>query len=679
MADYGDLTSLMAGSRRSSPYDRKRRLAEQMLQSGADYSPVDHPLQGAARLAQALVGGWMANKADSEEKDAIATAKKEQQDKDGSLVQALLGAGQPTQTAAPAPMPSGQPVPSTGGTAPPNGRQVYDYLTSTHGLSPTAAAGIAGNLQQESGFDPSYGFTRPGGDNGTAIGAGQWRLDRAENLKKFAQSQGKDASNINTQLDFLVSELKGGDMGAQRAYAMLQQAKTPEEASTAMMHFFRPAGYTPANPQGGLGYQQRVQYAQQFAPGAPGDSLPQGSADGSGNPLPPQTALNQPNSDPGARYEAAARQAMALGRHDIAVKLAQEAVKAREAMATRDANRTVQTVDLGDSVGIMDPRTGQITQRIPKNKQQAPPNLQHVDLGDVIGVLDPKTGQVVQRIPKGKKPGEGEGGAFAGTGMEAQARSALVRAAKEPGFAQSPEYAAVHSYLSRPRQSFDEARGVMVTLPPEDLSAFPRPSFSGGGQPPPQQAPQPNAAPSPVGPQDFGAPPPPAAPPNMPAVMGQPQGPTVTPVPGMPDKPPTGEQALAGGFADRMADAQSTLKQVAKAGLSNQNRMLDRLPLGAGNLVQNPEYQQFRQARDNFINAQLRRESGAAISADEYDKADRQYFPMPGDSPEVLVQKERNRQLAVDAMIRNAGQSYRQNPLVGSGSPSDLKKKYGLE
>ena len=67
------------------------------------------------------------------------------------------------------------------------------------------------------------------------------------------------------------------------------------------------------------------------------------------------------------------------------------------------------------------------------------------------------------------------------------------------------------------------------------------------------------------------------------------------------------------------------------------------------------------------------------LSADEYDKADRQYFPMPGDSPEVLVQKERNRQLAVDAMIRNAGQSYRQNPLVGSGSPSDLKKKYGLE
>jgi hypothetical protein len=70
MADYSDLVSVMSGSRRSSPYDRKRQMALQMLQSGADYSPIQHPLQGAARLAQALVGGWMANKADSEEKDA---------------------------------------------------------------------------------------------------------------------------------------------------------------------------------------------------------------------------------------------------------------------------------------------------------------------------------------------------------------------------------------------------------------------------------------------------------------------------------------------------------------------------------------------------------------------------------------------------------------------------------
>lgn len=163
------------------------------------------------------------------------------------------------------------------------GAEYTNYLQTTHGLSPVAAAGIVGGLVQESGLDPSYGFTRPGGDNGTAFGMGQWRFDRAQGLQRFAQTQGKTPTDPTVQLDYLVSEMKGGDMGAQRAFAMLQQAKTPEEATTAMMHFFRPAGYTPANPQGGHGYAQRVQYAQQF--GAGGPAAP--TQDGSGNPTPP--------------------------------------------------------------------------------------------------------------------------------------------------------------------------------------------------------------------------------------------------------------------------------------------------------------------------------------------------------------------------------------------------------
>lgn len=197
----------------------------------------------------------------------------------------------------------GQP-PGAGGGAPVStspdvkakGGEYMSYLQTKHGLSPVAAAGVVGGLVQESGLDPTYAFTRPGGDNGSAHGMAQWRLERADGLKKFAQAQGKAPTDPTLQLDFLVNEMKGGDMGAQRAYAMLQQAKTPEEATTAMMHFFRPAGYTPNNPQAGHGYAQRVQYSQQFAPGsgtgappgmAVGDAAPR--ADASGTPLPPAT------------------------------------------------------------------------------------------------------------------------------------------------------------------------------------------------------------------------------------------------------------------------------------------------------------------------------------------------------------------------------------------------------
>ena len=177
------------------------------------------------------------------------------------------------------------------------GGQISSRLTGTHGFSPVAAAGVTGGLYQESGFDPGYGFTRPGGDNGTAHGIAQWRLDRAEGLKKFAAANGKPPTDLDTQVDYLVSEMKGGDQGAQRAYAILQQAKTPEEATTAMMHFFRPAGYTPNNPQGGHGYQQRVQYAQRF--GTPADV---GAV--AGNPAPmPNVSPQQVGAVPGTPAE----------------------------------------------------------------------------------------------------------------------------------------------------------------------------------------------------------------------------------------------------------------------------------------------------------------------------------------------------------------------------------------
>jgi len=53
------------------------------------------------------------------------------------------------------------------------------------------------------------------------------------------------------------------------------------------------------------------------------------------------------------------------------------------------------------------------------------------------------------------------------------------------------------------------------------------------------------------------------------------------------------------------------------------------------------------QAKRNFVNAVLRRESGSAISSSEFESADKQYFPQPGDTKGVLDQKERNREIAI--------------------------------
>jgi hypothetical protein len=147
------------------------------------------------------------------------------------------------------------------------GAPLADYLVAQHGLSPLAASTIVGNLYQESGFNPAAT-----GDSGSAFGMAQWRLDRQTGLRNFAATQNKPVTDPQVQLDYLVSEMKGGDMGAQRAWAGLQQAKTPEQANAAIMHFFRPQGYTPANPTGGHGYGARVANTRALLPQSrPGD------------------------------------------------------------------------------------------------------------------------------------------------------------------------------------------------------------------------------------------------------------------------------------------------------------------------------------------------------------------------------------------------------------------------
>lgn len=76
------------------------------------------------------------------------------------------------------------------------------------------------------------------------------------------------------------------------------------------------------------------------------------------------------------------------------------------------------------------------------------------------------------------------------------------------------------------------------------------------------------------------------------------------------------------------------------------------------NLFSNPKQQQYAQAVDDFINAVLRKESGAAIGADEYKGALRQYFPMPGDDKKTIEQKAKNREIALRGVLASVPDDY---------------------
>jgi hypothetical protein len=135
----------------------------------------------------------------------------------------------------------------------------------------------------------------------------------------------------------------------------------------------------------------------------------------------------------------------------------------------------------------------------------------------------------------------------------------------------------------------------------------------------------------------------------------------------------TAEQDKSAGFADRMMKAEAALsgeKPVAgqegptapgvqQVGVGYGLAAKNRLPAIMGNSLKSSDEQKYDNAKLDFIAAQLRKESGAAINQGEYDNAYKQYFPQPGDGPAVLQQKASLRRTAIAGMARDAGRTYR--------------------
>lgn len=132
-------------------------------------------------------------------------------------------------------------------------------------------------------------------------------------------------------------------------------------------------------------------------------------------------------------------------------------------------------------------------------------------------------------------------------------------------------------------------------------------------------------------------------------------------------------QAKAAGFADRMIASNPIIKKTTPARLDATQVGRASIPL-IGNLITSGDYQSFNQAQRDFINAQLRRESGAVISPEEFDNAEKQYFPKVGDDDKVILQKEANRNNAVNAMQRSAGAAYKP-PLDNNKNKESDKKR----
>lgn len=124
-------------------------------------------------------------------------------------------------------------------------------------------------------------------------------------------------------------------------------------------------------------------------------------------------------------------------------------------------------------------------------------------------------------------------------------------------------------------------------------------------------------------------------------------------------KPSIGTERNALAFLNRAKDADTTLTEsglenrIAQQGLAGQVQGAI-----APNMFQTKEQQLYRQAQRSFTEARLRKESGAAVPQSEYDNDARTYFAQPGDSPEVIAQKQQKRQVVLDGLAVASGKAY---------------------
>ena len=258
------------------------------------------------------------------------------------------------------------------------------------------------------------------------------------------------------------------------------------------------------------------------------------------------------------------------------------------------------------------------------------PEFNYQDTGSYISVRDKNTNKELERIPKSMTPGEvatnviakgnlavnqaNLGVAQAGLGLRQaefdrnafdikETPEGLVYVPKAPGGAAMPVTGAGGTQLqgagSKPTEDQSKSAGFAFRMQ-ESTKIFNQPVTGVDGQPIIDPATQ---------------------------------------------KPITLEQAFG-----RPGRFQAIMRSIPSAGLTT----------GVANVFETSGRQQYRQAQENWVTANLRPESGAVIGVEEMEKEITKYFPQASDSPQTIAQKQRARRDTELAMTVRAGPAYKQ-------------------
>lgn len=129
-----------------------------------------------------------------------------------------------------------------------NQRYAYSYLVD-RGFTRNAAAGIVGNLIQESGVDPHSNQV-----GGPGMGICQWtETERWQSLLRFARTQGRNPYSLDLQLDFMLHEMKQYGI-----YSRMQKMYGLEKATRLFMNVFERPDPRYANLSGRVAFARTL-------------------------------------------------------------------------------------------------------------------------------------------------------------------------------------------------------------------------------------------------------------------------------------------------------------------------------------------------------------------------------------------------------------------------------------
>lgn len=142
-------------------------------------------------------------------------------------------------------------------------------ILKEEGFSDIAASAALARMRQESSLNPNARRKNDAGPGKDSVGIFQWNRERLAGLERFAQKQGTTKYDLETQVRYFANEAKTTES---EYGSKLLSAKTPYQAAVAAISMARPLGWTKKNPTAGHGWNNTVNWTEDWGMKQHGES-----------------------------------------------------------------------------------------------------------------------------------------------------------------------------------------------------------------------------------------------------------------------------------------------------------------------------------------------------------------------------------------------------------------------